>query len=352
MKEITNRTEENQKEIVIIDNTKKEKTTMEKIFGFGKFVIISALIFVFLTNVGKIVDMTGLKERHFENSKVVPKVDYDLDKEILAAMDTAEQAAYQYASDELDRWISEMMGNTDRFLDEYFEFTSTKGREISAFYHWGMNKIFSGHKTAAEALMDNLEHEISKHLMNKEVAQSRIDNITNGAVKVFMDTFGSELVKLQEKHNIPRPDWDKHIYRICSMTAEYDAKSVPVASKIVVASGAAITIKVATPALSWLGEKVGQKMAAKAGAKYAAAAAGGAKKFAKFIPGIGTVIAISVIGWDLLDYKVTSERSKRDLRTGLEEYFQEMKAELLGPTEDSIMGSIYMWENNLKANIN
>ena len=32
MKEITNRTEENQKEIVIIDNTKKEKTTMEKIF--------------------------------------------------------------------------------------------------------------------------------------------------------------------------------------------------------------------------------------------------------------------------------------------------------------------------------
>ena len=329
----------------------KEKTTMDRIFGLIKYLVGAAIIFVFLTGVGRMMLGSGAGERHFENEKVVSKIDYNVDQEILAAMNTAEQAAYQYASAELDRWISEMMGSTDRFLEEYYEFGSVKSRELMALFHGAAHKLNSSYKTATEALIEDLEHEMSKRLMNKEVAQSRIENITNGTVKEFLDTFGEELVKIQQKHKIPTPDWDKHIYRLCKMTAEYDAKGVPVASKIVIASSAAITLKVATPVLAMVGEKVGAKLATKAGAKYITAAANGAKSFGRMIPGIGTVIAISVIGWDLLDYKVTADRNKRDLKAGFEQYFQEMKAELLGPTENSIMGSIYMWENNIKANI-
>ena len=333
------------------NENKKEKTTMDKIFGLIKYLVGAALIFVFLTGVGRLMLGSGAGERHFENAKVVSKIDYNVDQEILDAMNTAEQAAYQYASAEIDRWIAEMMGSTNRFLDEYFEFGAVKGREVMALFHGAAHKLNISNKTATEALIEDLEHEMSKRLMNKEVAQSRIENITNCAVKEFLDTFGDELVKIQQKHNIPRPDWDKHIYRLCKMTAEYDSKSVPVASKIVIASGATITLKVATPALAMIGEKVGAKLAAKAGAKYVTAAANGAKNFSKMLPGIGTIIAISVIGWDLLDSKITAERNKRDLKAGFEQYFQEMKTELLGPTEDSIMGSIYMWENNIKANI-
>ena len=87
----------------------------------------------------------------------------------------------------------------------------------------------------------------------------------------------------------------------------------------------------------------------KAGAK--AVGATGAKSLGKFVPGIGMGIAIVVIVWDLWDYKNTADKGRRELRAGFAEYFQGLKAELLGPTEDSIMGSIVMWENAIRANL-
>lgn len=90
-------------------------------------------------------------------------------------------------------------------------------------------------------------------------------------------------------------------------------------------------------------------MAAKASAK--AAGSTGAKSLGKVVPGIGMGIAIVVIVWDLWDYRKTADKGRRELRAGFAEYFQGLKDELLGPTEDSIMGSIVIWENAVRANI-
>ena len=327
----------------------KEKTTMDKIFGLVKYIIGALVIIVIMTNVGRIVKWIGLEEPVFENSKVVVRENYDLDQETLAALETAEQAAYQYASGEIDKWIGDIRVNEERFLDEYFSYARMKGRDLAAFYYGTLHKVLKVTKTPAEILMEDLKKGISNHFFSKEVAQMKVTNITNGAVEVFIKTFDNELIKLQEKHNIPKPVWDKYIYNLCSMIARFESKSVPTATKIVVGSLTGISIKAAQPLLAKLGPKVAQKIALKTGAKSASLA--GAKRFSKWIPGLGTVITIAVIGWDYIDYKLTADRAKSDPRDGFDQYFQEMKTELLGPTEDSIMGSIGMWSDNLKKNI-
>lgn len=313
--------------------------------GLVEFVLVMAFLFTVIICIGDRIRMSGYKEPVFKNAKVVTEANYNLNAETQMAMATAKEAAYQYASDELDKWIAEMMKETDRFANEYFEYGAENSRGLSAVYHDVMHKLISSHKTANEALMEDLEQQISCHLFNKEAAQARITNITNETVAVYMKTFSRELAKIQEKHSIPQPVWDRHIYHLCSITAGFDSRSVPITTKVVVSTVAGITLKVATPLVTKVGQHVGEKLAAKAGTKTVA------KNFGKWIPGLGTLIATTVIGWDLIDYKLTAEKNKRALKAGFELYFQEMKTELLGPTEDSIIGSITLWENNIKSKL-
>ena len=216
-------------------------------------------------------------------------------------------------------------------------------------YHFIANKIISGHPTAAEAHMKALEKEISAHVIMPEVAQQRVEAITNNTVAAYMKALDSQFKEIQEKHNIPTPVWNKHISRLCGLTAEFETKSVPISAKMVLASLGVLTFKAMTPIITKIGHKVGQKLAVKAGAE--AVGATGAKSLGKFVPGIGMGIAIVVIIWDLWDYKNTADKGRRELRAGFAEYFQGLKAELLGPTEDSIMGSIIMWENAIRAKL-
>ena len=322
---------------------------MKKFLIFVNIVLIATLVFVAVTRFGSTVSWSDWKMPKFENSKVVPTLTYNLNKEILVAMDTAEAAARKYAEREINLWIQELIGRSELFIDNYFKFTNVKGREAIAVYHYIANKIISGHPTAAEAYMRALEKEISAYGIMPEGAHQRDEAITNNTVAAYLKALDNQFKEIQEKHNIPTPVWNKHISRLCGLTAEFETKSVPVSAKMVLASLGVLTFKATTPIITQIGQKVGQKMTAKAGAK--AAGSTGAKSLGKVVPGIGMGIAIVVIVWDLWDYRKTADKGKRELKAGYNQYFQGLKNELLGPTEDSIMGSIVMWENAIRANL-
>lgn len=319
---------------------------MKKIIaGIGKWILVVAVTFTAVIWLGDKVRLYGHHTPEFESAKSVTEEQYDLDMETQIAMQTAKQAAYQYASDELDKWVSAIMNEVDSFADGYFEYGAENSRGLSAAYHGMMHKLISSHKTADEALMEDLERQISTRLFSKAAAQERITNITNETVALYMKTFGRELAKIQERHNIPKPLWDKHIYNLSEITAGFESRSVSMTTKVAVSTVAGITLKVATPLIDRVGQRAAAKLAAKAGTKTVTTS------FAKWIPGLGTVIAATVIGWDLIDYKVTAEKNKRALKAGFEKYFQEMKIELLGQTEDSIIGAITLWENSIKSKL-
>ena len=328
---------------------RKGKSTMDKIFGLIKFTLVACLIMVATTRAGFIASHQKEEMPKFENSAAVPHLDYDLDKEVLDAMDIAEHASEKYASEEIDKWIAELMKRTDVFLDDYFSFTNVKTRETKAVYHCFLHKFINeDHPSASTVARRDLEKQISKQVIKKEIAQQKVENITNQALVVYMDALDKEFVKIQKKHNIPTPVWNKYLSRLCNLTAEYETRSIPISVKLLWASSGVLTVK-AIPVITKIGQKAGQKLAVKAGSK--AVSSLGAKSIGKILPGAGMCISTVVIVWDLYDYKRTADNGRKQLRAGFRDYFKEMKTELMGRTEDGIMGSIVTWENNLKEQI-
>ena len=74
-------------------------------------------------------------------------------------------------------------------------------------------------------------------------------------------------------------------------------------------------------------------------------------KFGKAIPYIGWGITAAICIWDIVDYANTASEGKELLKQSLAQYFKEVKTELLCSTDQSIMGSIINWENDVKTNI-
>ena len=346
------------------------KTTNLKKTAKKAFYIISvlAILYVFLTNLGRIKamftkDSIVTEKESFE--KTVETFDYPDDGEILAALTKAHDEAYQYAASELDKWIEDtMLRADDDFMDDYFSFLNVKKREILSLYHYVAHFFVEEHDTAEEAAMKELEAEITNKIIKPEIAQARIKNITDQTVNVYLSAIDNELAKLQEAHKSPTPNWNRYISDICGITAEIENKEYPVAFKTMVVSGVALAGMAITPIVSNIARKVSiriaERNAAKVGAKVAgevavkagATAAGkGAAIVANAIPYIGWGITAAICIWDIIDYSTSAREGKEQLRSGLEEYFREVRTELLGATEDSIMGSIILWENNLKQNI-
>ena len=98
---------------------------------------VIALLLMLLTGLGTLVFKRGnVTSVETKSSQPVIVEDRELDREVKGAMGIAREAAYEYASTELDTWINEMMARADEdFLDDYFSFMQTKRRELTSLYN-------------------------------------------------------------------------------------------------------------------------------------------------------------------------------------------------------------------------
>ena len=180
-----------------------------------------------------------------------------------------------------------------------------------------------------------------------------------------METFGSELARLQIEYKIPVPEWNKYISDICGLTLDVNQKAYPVKLKMAVVSGTALSLVSVAPVVKKIASTASKKMAARAGAKAGAkivgkvaakagvqaAGRGAAAAASAAIPYVGLGITAAICLWDIIDFANTSAEGKRMLRASLVEYFAEIKTEMLGSGDASIMGSLDVWENNVKEKI-
>ena len=322
---------------------------------------IIALAFVFFSNLGAVKSIASKLK-----AKTAPSVVYPSAMEIETAMKTARSAAYRYASKEIDSWIDELMYRVDNaFLGDYFSFVQVKKREITSLFYSIRHFFDSDSETAEEIITRELEKKLSDIVIKPEQSQFRINEITKGAVGVYMETFGSELARLQIEYKIPVPEWNKYISDICGLTLDVNQKAYPVKLKMAVVSGTALSLVSVAPVVKKIASTASKKMAARAGAKAGAkivgkvaakagvqaAGRGAAAAASAAIPYVGLGITAAICLWDIIDFANTSAEGKRMLRASLVEYFAEIKTEMLGSGDASIMGSLDVWENNVKEKI-
>lgn len=332
---------------------------VDKIIRIVEVLLLVVVIAVFITNGGEMLSHAAPAMPQPEEAEADFQFDQNINREILGALDVADYVAGQYVSSEIDRWIDELMERTDRFVDNYFSFKNVKLRECSAIYHYIGHKVNKNCPSASDVALRSLEEEISRNILDSSAAQRRIEVISEGTARKFSDTFDAELSRVQAKYAVPVQEWDKHIQRLCGLTSNVNTRNVSMASKLFMVSGGVLTIRAAVPVFSMIGKKIGQKLVINAGIRAAGAAstagtagaAGTTVAASSVIPVIGIGISVAVLVWDLYDFSKTADKGKRELRAGFRDYFREMKAELIGPTENSIMGSIAMWKNSVKNQI-
>ena len=322
-----------------------------------KKIIIPILTVIFATVIILGVPARGSKP---ESPKKAPEFvqreyqfDYRIDQEIICALETAEKEARAYASTQLDGWISGMMTDTDAMLDEYFTLLNVKKREASSIWYSLKHKVDKNSLSASDILRKDFMDKFEAKVMNSADAQRVIEAIADRTVEVFAASFARGLAQVQADYKVPKVDWDKHINSLCGIVSEYESRSIPVVAKAACAGFAACNIAVPGAVMTKFGKKVAQTVAAKTGTKActATATATTAAGAARFIPVVGAVITVGMVGWDLYDTSKTAERNKRDIRAGFQQYFREMKAALLGPTRGSIMGSIVLWSQEVMSRI-
>ena len=339
-------------------------------FALVAVIVISAFVF---SPLGRIIigklgfsnkpDSIGKKEQQM----VVPAIKFDFDDEILAALEKANNSARLYINEELDKWIEDVMSRLDdKFLDDYFGFIQTKSREIRTFFQFAKNKLSLSDKTAEEMLTQELEEKISNLVLRPEITEATMKIIVDNAIEIYYSCLDKSLQEIQVSHNIPDSDWKAYISDLCMITMRdeqtaYNRNIIPITSKAIIVSGVTITAYVAKPAIEKIAKmvsakiatKTGVNIAEKAGAQFAVTTATktGSNIAARTIPFIGCAIIIGVGVWDIIDYKVNSNKGKKILRENFSDYLSKIKAELMGNSSDSIMSSIIIWENNFKQRL-
>lgn len=344
-----------------------KKTTVKSIVkNCINVLCLIILSFVFLTNLGAVKSFftKDTPTAPVAPTPVVP-VTYDLEPEVLNALEIAHNTAYDCVDAELDSWINEMLDRVDEnFLDEYFSFMQVKKREILSLYNTVVHFFNKNAETAEEAAIRELEEEIERKVIKPEIAQARIDNITRKAIDVYVTTLDAQLLKVKESYKVPNVEWNRYISDICGLTLDIENRNYPITFKTMVVSGAAITgyavapvvknvatkvsTKIAEKTALKTGTKIAEKTVAKASTTTVAKSVG---KFGKAIPYIGWGVTAAICIWDIADYANTASEGKELLKQSLAQYFQEVKTELLCSTDQSIMGSIINWENDVKTNI-
>lgn len=317
-------------------------------------IICYLLVFALVITVVTVLGYSSYSEPeapHFVGEQPEEKkfvFDYRIDMEILDAMDAAEEKAKEYASGRLDGWISELMVRTDSFLEDYFNLLNVKKREMSTVWHTINHKINKGSPSSETVLMNELMVRFEAEVLDRSEAKRVLDDIGKSTATVFMNSFEQVLDTIQDKYSVPEQDWEKHISNLCDYAADFEARQVSIAAKISIASSAGIGAEIVYKIVSSIVKKISGNLAMKAGTKVVSSTGA---KLTGAIPFIGAAVTVAVIGWDFYDSYATAERNKRDMRVGVEQYFQEMKEHLLGPAPDGIIGSIISWKREVQGRI-
>ncbi len=352
------------------ENTERIKAVSGLIDAVVKL-IWAAVIIIILAMIGKFLIWNegapfGDKEEEKSRIKEVMApveagIVWDqIDKEIISALDKAQEKAEATASAELDRWIGELIVKMDEeFLDWYFSYWNQQkmglmGLWYSARHWWDEDE----YPEAVDEITQDIQEQFTKMVLRPPIAQREMENIADKTVQQYIVSLSEELERIPIKYEIPQSEWDKYLEEIALTTSDVEGnRQTPLTLKALTVGslgGAALVAKsLATslkPMISKIGTKLSSKMAAKAAAKTASktGAKVAAKAGGKFF---GSIVGIGIIAWDVYDHYNTRSTQKPILRRNLLDYFDVLKETLMYEPETGLMPITASIKNNILSSL-
>jgi hypothetical protein len=327
-------------------------------------IVWSTIIFLIITSIGRFtysyfLPPESATSTETEKVKAIPPVitpeDWaNVDKAIMTAVTTANDEAQKYAEEQLTIWVDELKVKADKhFVDWYFGYWTQQVLGIKGLWYSTQYYIDSwlfgdgSGSDSVERITEELQIRFATHVLEPTLAENRIEQITQEAVKRYVNILGSELNQIPEQYQISSEDWGAHLEQIVFMTSAVNGnRDQPLTLKAMVFGsglGGAALVGQVTPALAKLTTKITSKMVTKAGSKLAVATAEklAAKPIGQALAKIGgkflgAFVGVGIIAWDVYDHYKTKEENRPMLQENLHTYLDDIKYQLLNSPEGGI----------------
>ena len=291
---------------------------------------------------------------------VIERKQYEIDNAIASAIKDARKVSAQKASEDLERWISELMIRVDDdFLPWYFDYFHQKGRELNTVWTGlssaALHRIDTNRLTAKQAiaakLTQDFQLEFANRVLRPQIAQLELERIAQNTVNLYADRIVQNLGSVKASYQIPQGDWERYINDIAITVFGTEGNPTgKIQRDIVIGTTGFILAKAMLPTIGKISSKVVVSLASKTGAKMAA-------KTGTLVAGklgvqlIDPIAAVGIIAWDVWDHHHTVNVEKPVLRKALYDYLEQVKISLLDNHQNSIMSSIYQVENKILESI-
>ena len=323
------------------------------------------ILFVIIPIFGNAIIQNSLKPKvdtltTVNEPVVIERKQYEIDNAIASAIKDARKVSAQKASEDLERWISELMIRVDDdFLPWYFDYFHQKGRELNTVWTGlssaALHRIDTNRLTAKQAiaakLTQDFQLEFANRVLRPQIAQLELERIAQNTVNLYADRIVQNLGSVKASYQIPQGDWERYINDIAITVFGTEGNPTgKIQRDIVIGTTGFILAKAMLPTIGKISSKVVVSLASKTGAKMAA-------KTGTLVAGklgvqlIDPIAAVGIIAWDVWDHHHTVNVEKPVLRKALYDYLEQVKISLLDNHQNSIMSSIYQVENKILESI-
>jgi len=279
-----------------------------------------------------------------------------LTTELDDALISAREAALKTASDELDIWVSGLMGRVDNsnqdsdFLDWYFGYWTQQQFGLDGILQAGKRVFNKNLPTAKKKIQEEVLKEFTNRVFRPEIAKLELKNISRDISQIYTSKLQQNFEKIRVRYNIPKAEWEKYLQDVTVSVTNIEGRQFSLELKAFTMAGlggAALLAKAAVVAIEKVTAKVATKVVAKASASFlgkAGALVGGEL--------LGPAVTIVIIVWDAIDVHSTEVTYRPILKQNIEDYFNLMKRDILMDEENGIQKVILDIENSIRKGIN
>jgi hypothetical protein len=288
-----------------------------------------------------------------KNISVSNNSNYDwnkIEKLLVDQIENSLKVAENFATEELDNYIEELMVNVDqKFLDWYFSFFNQKLMEYGGAISWIGFKLDEPLKKFREKDEKNLnaseviEKRLTEDFYNKfqelvftESAQKKFQKIIERTGNIYGSSISLVFANVKNSYKITDEDWNNHLGELAQLI--YNTGNSQ--SSLSVESLSSSVLTETTVIGSLIGAKLFSNLAIKASTKFAIKS-GASLALSTTLKLVDPLAAIAFVVWDVWDYTKMVENSRPTLRQNIFDYLIELKNNTL---YDSTIGIVPILE--------
>ena len=279
------------------------------------------------------------------------KVKVDLN----TALTKSREQSLKVASKELDRWIVKLMkkvddpNNNHDFLDWYFGYWTQQGFGLNAVAASGIHLIDKNSPNAQSKLQENVRKEFTNRVFRPEIAKLELKNISRRVSLAYANELEKNIEDVRIVNKISTADWDGYLQGLAISIADVNGRP-PLNVKAFSIGSASGTLLLAKSTLIAI-----EKVSAKIGAKILTKVLTSLSVKVGIISGsnvLAPLATIAIVTWDAIDIHNTGTEYRPILKNSIQDYFKEMKGEILTDGENGIEKLISDTENNIRRGVN